>query len=713
MTDSTDRNEINEWQQQLNDDYFFVEELRDRAARNMRFVNIPGSMWEGADLQNFKKRIKLEFNRLSKEINVFIAESETNRKSPKFRAEDSKDDGTGRVLNGLFRKDFRKSSGINAYDNAVQELAFAGVGALRVSTERANPNDLEDDRQKVVFNELFESYKTVIWDSNSKKIDKSDAKYCNVLTSYTFQAFEDEFGVDAQKTGIGLPDQNQLFFKWFDRGERLIWISERYEIKTKKIKAIILDNESTGERKILLPADLEDIEDDLKEQGFRRTGKRQMLDTWVEKSTYSSTEILEEQRRIPGKLIPIIPFYCYRVIVNGREFVKSMVDEPKDSQRLINMVLSKYAEISSTTPKDVPIFTSEQMKGHQLQWSTQHHGMKPYALINPVKGPDGINVHLGPVGTLQPPVADQHSQLTLEFADRYIREESAGAPKEFSDPDASGVAIGKILDRQNMDTQPIFTNINRAVVRMGEVYRSIRTDIALPNETVALVSEDNKDSSAIINETVLDEETGNLKVINNLAQGDFETIVDVGESYASLRKETVVTLTALLEKTSVLPAGEQYNDFILSSIIQNIDGAGLDPLQKFNRDKMLLSGFVEPETPEEEQFLQEAQQAQEEQQVDPMQEAQQRLFLATADNEVAKAAESQAKSVEIQTKAQLNQANVAKVEAETKETLAGIGLGFRKLQSDQNQNVLKLGVERQKLRQQGQQQLASIAQQRN
>lgn len=700
-------NPVHEWLRELDDDYFFIEEQRNRGDRNIRFISIPGAMWEGSDLLHFKKRIKLEFDRISKEVNVFNSESQTNRKAAKFRPDSRADKDAARLLNGLFKKDFRQGDGVNSYDNAVHEMSLTGVGHIRLSTDRVSEEDLEDESQKPIFDTLFDSYKTVVWDSNSKKIDKSDANHCHVLTAYTAHAFRREFGKDSDLVGVGLPVRSDIYFEWFDRGENLIWVAERYEIKKKKTKAIILDNEETGERKVLLPRDLEGIEDDLKEQGFKRTGTRKAMDRWVEKVIYSSTEILEEMRRIPGKLIPIAPFYGYRTIINGREYCKGMIDQPKDAQRLINMVLSKFAEISATTAKEVPILTPQQVKNHTKTWSEQHLAQYPYALLDPLTDASGNVIAAGPIGTLKPPQIDQHSQLTLQFANDFIREESAGAPADFSDPDASGIAIGKILERQNMDTQPLFTNIERGMVRLGQIYRSIRADISLPDEEVTVIGEDNRsESPATINETVFDEETGNLKVVNDITKGGFEIIVDTGAAYASQRKESVANLDSLLERIKDNPAAQEYMPLILGAIIENIDGAGLDPLQEFNRNKMLLSGFIQPETPEEEQIVEQARQQQEAEanQTDPLQEAQTQLFQSTAQNEAAKAQESQTKSA-------VNQANVGKIEAETQEIRSKIGLGVAKQRSDQNQNVIKFGLERAKIRQQGEQnrqQLASI-----
>lgn len=705
-------NPVHEWLRELNDDYFFIEEQRHRGDTNLRFLGIPGGMWEGSDLQHFKKRIKLEFDRISKEINTFNAESQTNRKAAKFRPDSRADKDAARLLNGLFKKDFRNGDGVNAYDNAVQELSVTGVGHIRLSTDRSNDDDLEDESQKPIFDTLFDSYKTVIWDSNAKKIDKSDADHCHVLTSYTPHAFKMEFGIDADLSGVGLPIDSDIYFDWYNRGENLVWVAERYEIKKKKTKAIILDNEETGERKVLLPRDLEGIEDDLIEQGFKRTGTRKTMDRWVEKVIYSSTDVLEEMRRIPGKFIPIAPFYGYRTFINGREYCKGMVDQHKDAQRLINMVMSKFASISSTTAKEVPIVAPEQVKGHTKTWSEQHLAEYPYALLNPLTDGEGNIIAAGPLATLKPPQVDQHSQLTLQFANDFIREESAGAPADFSDPDASGVAIGKIIERQNMDTQPLFSNIERGMVRLGQIYRSIRTDISLPNEQVTVIGEDNRsESPATINETVFDEETGNLKVVKDITKGGFEVIVDTGPAYASQRKESVANLNSLLERLKDNPAAQEYMPLLLGAIIENIDGAGLEPLQEFNRNQMLLGGFIQPETSEEEQLVEQARQQQqaESEKGDPLQEAQVDLFKSTAANEAQKVIESQTKSAVNQANVGKIEADTGKIQAETQQIRSEIGLGFSKQRSDQNQNVIKFGLERAKLRQQGQQEQAKLA----
>jgi len=688
---SEESNEIQRWGEQLGKDYYVLEGQRDRGDRNLRFAHIPGGQWEGSDEQRWQNRIRMEFNKVSSAIHKFNGESQSNRKTVTYKPATDEGKDTARILNGLFRKDFRQSGGVDAYDDSINEMATATVGAYRLTTERSDPSDIESDKQKVVWKFIPNSYKTVVWDSNAREMSKKDARWGTILTPYTNDAFEEEFP-GFQVASVGLPEKNDQFsltrnFRW--RSNDTIYVAERYAIKKKKKTAFIYDNIETGERKVIVKDQVKGIEDELLDMGFKKVGERKVMDQWVEKAIYSGTQMLEPSTRIPGKFIPIIAVYGYRTFVDDAEFVTGLMDNFRDAQRLVNMVLSKYAEISSTQPKEVPIFTTDQVEGLQQQWATQHQGQKPYAVVKPVKGPNGEIAHLGPVGKLTPPAADQHGQMLLQFSSDFIREETAGAPQDFSDPDASGIAIEKIIERINMDQKPLFTNIERSLVRCGEVYRSIRADIALTDEDVTLLSDDLTESRAKVNEVIMDEESGNLKVINDLSKGEFEVVVDTGASFSTQRNETVDRLSRMLESSKDLPAMAPYTDIMANTIFRNMDGIGTEGLQKLARRLGLEGGFIEPETPEDEDIVQQAQQAQS--QPDPQQEAQNALFTATAKKEEAEAQERQSKTL-------LNTKTAEKTQAQTREILAGIGLSQAQFGQSTRENADKMTAERDKIR---------------
>ena len=173
----------------------------------------------------------------------------------------------------------------------------------------------------------------------------------------------------------------------------------------------------------------------------------------------------------------------------------------------------------------------------------------------------------------------------------------------------------------------------------GEIYDSERM--------VRTVGEDGTESSTILFDFVIDRETGEPKFINDITRGSFETIVDTGPAYASRKRETVDQLERIA--AFALP---DYQPFIFASIVENIDGVGLDPLKEFNKKQMLIQGLREPESKEEIALVEEMSQ---------QTNAQDELMQSMAKKEEAEAQENLSNVQKNQSQSQLNVAKAAEI----------------------------------------------------
>jgi hypothetical protein len=63
-----------------------------------------------------------------------------------------------------------------AYDNAFEEAVGGGIGAWRLRTVYEDDEDEDNDRQRIMFEPIFDADSSVFFDLNSKRQDKSDAQ---------------------------------------------------------------------------------------------------------------------------------------------------------------------------------------------------------------------------------------------------------------------------------------------------------------------------------------------------------------------------------------------------------------------------------------------------------------------------------------------------------------------------------------------------------
>ena len=146
-----DANKLAQFKNDVSSDADVGEEVRDAANEDMRFINVPGGMWEDFLEDEFDlDRVKLELDLVSDFLSSFIGEWNQNRVGVEFKADDSKttsDDAD--LINGIYRHDFRRNSGKLSTDNAVDETATCGYGAMKLAAVFDDDEDPENDNQSI------------------------------------------------------------------------------------------------------------------------------------------------------------------------------------------------------------------------------------------------------------------------------------------------------------------------------------------------------------------------------------------------------------------------------------------------------------------------------------------------------------------------------------------------------------------------------------
>ena len=261
--------ELNEILSKIDRDYYAVDDQRDATNEDLRFCDVDGAMYEDWLDDQFADRPKPEFNKVGKQVHKFTGEWENNRFDVRFKPDDgvsSKEDAE--LLNGLFRKDYRDSNGEQSMDNVVNEMSKGGVGALRLKTEFVSEDDPENMDQKIVFEPIYNSYNSVIWDPQAKAQDKNDANWCAIIVTYTEDAFNEAYP-DADPESFFQPNDRNIFNL---NNIKLIYVSEYYRVKKKKALAFSYTHKLTGEKRTIFKDDIADVIEQLADAGFKKTG---------------------------------------------------------------------------------------------------------------------------------------------------------------------------------------------------------------------------------------------------------------------------------------------------------------------------------------------------------------------------------------------------------------------------------------------------------
>jgi hypothetical protein len=177
----------------FNDIQTAVKEEREQCLADRRFYSIAGAQWEGVIGDQFVNKPKFEINKIHLSVIKIINEYRNNRISVNFI---NKDDNESRDIDfcqGLFRADEQDSVADEAYDNAFEEAVGGGIGAWRLRSEYED-DDPDNEYQRIRIEPIFDADNSVFFDLSARRYDKSDAKYCFVITPFSLDDYEEEFG---------------------------------------------------------------------------------------------------------------------------------------------------------------------------------------------------------------------------------------------------------------------------------------------------------------------------------------------------------------------------------------------------------------------------------------------------------------------------------------------------------------------------------------
>lgn len=610
-----------------------AQEERALALRDRRFCTIAGAQWEGLWGEQFEHSIMVEINKTAQGVEKIIGDIRANRFIVDFRgADDGAVKDTSELLNGMFRADLYASAGQQAIDMAAEEAVQGGFGAWRLSNDWEDQYDPENDYQRIRFLAIPDADQRVFFDPNAKLYDKSDAKYAFVVTALSHEAYEEKYGENPASWPTGL---FKTYYEWYTPS--VVYIAEYYEIREKEGKLYVLRNKATGEEQRKWAADLDAGElDDLKQQGWEHVRTRQGKRKQVWKSVLSGMNVLEAPRRIAGCHIPIVPVYGKRWFIDNMERSRGHVRFAVDGNRALNAVVSKLIEIMALSPMERPIFTPEQVAGHEQSWSRGNIERHAYALLNPITGPDGNQLPAGPIGKVEPPQLPPVAVGLLQILSESIAElTTADDGADEVKANVSAEAMDLAATRTDAKSAIYMDNLRQSWQRCGVIYKSMADDVYVEEgRSVPVMSDDGQHDRKTLLEAYADEK--GYRIRHDIGRGKYEVIADVTEATTTRRDKTVKTLVSVAEMAA--PVDPQLAAASLNTALMNMDGEGMDDLQAWVRQRLVQQGVVKP-TDEEKAQMQAAAQSQQ------PPSAQDQLTAAKVATEQTTAALNQAKTV--------------------------------------------------------------------
>jgi hypothetical protein len=629
---------------QFDDVQSALRDERLQCLQDRRFYSLAGSQWEGPLWDQYENKPKFEVNKIMLAVIRVVNEYRNNRITVDFVSKDgAENDKLAEVCDGLYRADEQASVADEAYDNAFEEAVGGGIGAWRLRTVYEDDEDPEDDRQRIRIEPIFDADSSVFFDLGAKRQDKSDAKFCFVVTSMTRQAYKDTWGDDPTDWPKII---HQYEFDWCTPD--VVYVAEYFKVEEKSETIRIFQNIS-GEEERYTQADFandETLEETLLAVGTVEIRQKRVKRRKVRKYVMSGGRVLEDAGYIAGKCIPIVVVYGKRWFVDNVERCMGHVRLAKDAQRLKNMQLSKLGEISALSSVEKPILTPEQVAGHQVMWAEDNLKDYPYLLVNPITGPNGEQTISGPVAYTRsaaiPPAMAALLQIT-ETDMQDILGNPAGADKMVSN--ISGKAVEMIQARVDGQAFIYMSNFAKGMKRCGEIWLSMAKDIYIEDKRkMKTIAQTGEAGMVEMMQPTIDQETGAMVMANDMTSATFDVIADVGPSSSSKKSATVRAITGMLQITQ----DPETAQVLTAMAMMNMEGEGLSDTNAYFRKKLLRMGVVKPTDDEAKELMAEMQ--------GRPQDPNAMYLQAAAEEATAKAAKARADTVETIANAELRHA---------------------------------------------------------
>lgn len=636
-------------------DWTAGDEARTEAKNDLFFSRV--SQWDDWLSEYTTLQYRGQFDVVRPVVRKLVAEMRQNPIDVLYRPKDKANPDAADTLMGMYRTDMRHNSAKIAVNVAVREQIEAGVGAWRIVTEYED-QDPTSNNQIIRREPIHSACSCVIWDSNSKQMDKSDARHCTIIHSMSKEGWknfaeDNDLDEDDQPT---FQSPNDWVFPWLTQDT--IHIAEFYEVEEKKETAFIYQDPITGEPVSYFKRDIKDVIDDLADRGFIKIAERQIKRRRVYKTLLSSTDIYQDKKLIAGEHIPIVPCFGEWGFVESKEVYEGVVRLTKDGQRLRNMIMSFNADIVARTPKKKPIFWSEQIAGYEHMYSgTDDY---PYYLLNRTDESTG-ELPTQPISYMENPEVPQANAYMLEAATNAVKEVATlGVDAEaVNGGQVAFETVNQLNMRSDLETYVFQDNLATAMRRDGEIYQSMVNDLYDVPRNVTITLEDGSEKDVQLLTETVDLVTGERVVLNDI-RGRYECYTDVGPSFQSMKQQNRAEILELLGKT---PQGTPEYQLLLLQYFTLLDGKGVELMRDYANKQLITMGAKRPETPEEQQWLMEAQQARQGQQDPAMVQAQGVLLQGQA--ELAKAQNQtlslQIDAAKVEAQNQLNAAKIAEI----------------------------------------------------
>lgn len=626
-------------------DWEHSEYSRDNGARDLIFAR--RTQWDDELDQNVETEYRGQFDIVKPERRRILAALMKNEFNNRYRAKDKEDEKLAEVLQNLYRATVRTNDARMAAEVAISEAIDCGKGAWRIEVVDEDDEDPLNTNKKVVRTVIHEANNKVVWDANSKKIDKSDAKTCTIVFAYSRDAWKElmeDNGLDASESQFELPDYLSRSTLCWRQAENYT-IAEHYKVNEAKQKVTLM---SDGENLVALTTgELKKKGDALKSLGYKKEATKTVIKRSVWKTVLTGAHIISKAK-IAGKHIPVVPVFGEWSITQSTESWEGLVRMLRDPQQIKNTTMSYIFDLLAKGPIEKDVYTQEQIDGYEEMYEEQNKYKHPYYLQNMFHPESNEPLPLGPVAKKGGPNIPPAAQFLLQAADQAVSQSVGGgiSPEQMINPQVTDDQLLIIQEQLDIQSQLYKEHLEYSYRREGQICASIWSEIIDNEQTLNIIKTDGTEDTVDVNKVTTDLTTMSMGIEIDMSKADMDVFTDVGVSFKTQKDMVRNEMMALMEK----PLSPEDLKIAQWTYVINLEGSAYEPMRKNARKEMVLGDFIDKDdlSDEEKQMVQQAAQ----QPPPPNPQAEAMMEAAKAENKKGDAdiMNAQTKNKEAQTK---------------------------------------------------------------
>jgi len=499
---------------------------RDEALDDLEFARL-ARQWRPEDEEQraAEGRPCLTINRMPAFIRQVVNDARQNAPAIAVRAvDDAADPATAEVMSDLIRDIEAQSSADIAYDTAVDFAVSCGFGYFRINTAYTADDAFDQDIRIARIANPFSVY----GDPFSDAPDSSDWNVAFVLDRMTRGQFERRFK-GADLVSWADPRWEMLDEPWKSEGDYVgvaeYWLRE--EVKKPIIalsNGMIVAVKEYEAKKALFDA-----------QGVSVIGSpRDVISHKVTQRLISGCDVLETTEWA-GKYIPIVPVYGEEINVAGTRYLRSLIRDAKDPQRMFNYWRTASTELVALAPKTPWIGKRGTFKSDAAKWATANRASHPYIEYDGER-PERLPFAGTPVGVINEALAASDDMKAIMG----LHDASLGARSN----ETSGRAIMMRQREGDVSTFHFQDNLNRAIRHGGRILVDLIPKVYATARMVRVLGEDKKSRLIKLNQKHVD---GGVERLFDLSVGRYDLAVQAGPSFTSRREEAATQMMQLIQ----------------------------------------------------------------------------------------------------------------------------------------------------------------------